>query len=355
MEKEKGEYLKPIISQEEYSEIKTFLKFLSEKNLKYDQEKNNDAVIIRFLRARKFDHKKTFEMFRNYLEWREKNKVDEIFSYDFPEFPEIKKNYPMGFHKTDKQGRPIYFEITGQMNLEQIFKHSSTERMLKHQIRQFEYVTNFMLPACSKKIGKNVSQTLNIMDLRKETTKFMSKKVLEFIKNILGISQNYYPEILGNLFVINTGMTFKILWTAVKPFMDEKTKKKITTLGSDYKKKLLEFIDEENLPVLLGGKSIFDPNENVNEYEGPWNNYEDDNTKKIKFCERADLTYKLKNSLGLVENSKDDLIKKENVKESSDNNNINDENNHNWNFNDVDIDNIDDKEFNNEFENQKID
>jgi len=292
--------IKPIISDDEWKHITKFLEFLATKKIQFDKEKNDESVLIRFLRARKYDINKTFEMFKNYLEWRETKKVDEIFSYDFPEFSTIKKNYPMGFHKTDKFGRPIYFEITGNMNLEEIFKASSIERMIKHQIRQFEYVTNFMLPACTKKFGRHISQTLNIMDLRKQTSKFMSKKVLNFVKSLLEISQNYYPEILGNLFVINTGMTFKILWTAVKPFMDEKTKNKITPLGSDYKKKLLEYIDEENLPEILGGKSKYDPHGYIN--EGPWVDYEDEKTKQIKYSERADLIYAF-NSNSNIENN----------------------------------------------------
>jgi hypothetical protein len=38
-------------------------------------------------------------------------------------------------------------------------------------------------------------------------------------------------------------------------------------LGSNYKKELLELVDEENLPDFLGGKSTIPLSKNI----GPWN------------------------------------------------------------------------------------
>lgn len=59
---------------------------------------------------------------------------------------------------------------------------------------------------------------------------------------------------LGNMILINTTFFFKAIWTIVKPFLDEKTRNKIQVEKSSYLKKLLEYIDEENLPEFFGGK-----------------------------------------------------------------------------------------------------
>lgn len=56
------------------------------------------------------------------------------------------------------------------------------------------------------------------------------------------MAQNYYPEILGQMFIINAPFSFKALWSMFKSFVDEKTRKKITIEGSKYKKKLLELV-----------------------------------------------------------------------------------------------------------------
>lgn len=50
-------------------------------------------------------------MFKEMLDWRVNVGADTImFEYDFPEEEALKKVHPHGFHKVDKQGRPIYIE-----------------------------------------------------------------------------------------------------------------------------------------------------------------------------------------------------------------------------------------------------
>ena len=42
--------------------------------------------------------------------------------------------YPHNYHKIDLKGRPIYIERYGKMKIEEVFKISNEERMLKHYI-----------------------------------------------------------------------------------------------------------------------------------------------------------------------------------------------------------------------------
>ena len=52
--------------------------------------------------------------------------------------------------------------------------------------------------------------------------------------------------------------------------LDEKTSAKISVLGADYQKSLLDLIDEKNLPSFLGG-SCNCPGGCENSDIGPWN------------------------------------------------------------------------------------
>ena len=58
---------------------------------------------------------------------------------------------------------------------------------------------------------------------------------------------------LGTMILINSGFFFNAVWTICKGFIDEKTRKKINIEKSGYAKKLLELVDAENLPSILGG------------------------------------------------------------------------------------------------------
>lgn len=43
--------------------------------------------------------------------------------------------------------------------------------------------------------------------------------------------QDYYPEHLGQMFIINTPFIFKTIWAMVNPMLEERTRKKIQVLG----------------------------------------------------------------------------------------------------------------------------
>jgi len=71
----------------------------------------------------------------------------------------------------------------------------------------------------------------------------MTPKVFDFIKKTSSIAQNYYPEMLGHMILINTTAFFRGAWAIVKGFLDEKTVKKISVCGtSDYTEELLKFV-----------------------------------------------------------------------------------------------------------------
>ena len=64
-------------------------------------------------------------------------------------------------------------------------------------------------------------------------------KAYDFVKPVSAMAQNNYPEILGNMFIINAPMLFTGIWAMVKMWIDDKTKEKIKIIGSSYKKELL--------------------------------------------------------------------------------------------------------------------
>jgi hypothetical protein len=67
--------------------------------------------------------------------------------------------------------------------------------------------------------------------------------------------QNFYPESLYKLFVVNTPAIISVAWRIISPWVDARTKSKIVFLKpSETAEELRKHIDEEALPVDLGGK-----------------------------------------------------------------------------------------------------
>ena len=52
---------------------------------------------------------------------------------------QVKKLYPHGYHKTDKDGRPIYIEMLSQINLKELFKTTTIERLTKYYILTYYF------------------------------------------------------------------------------------------------------------------------------------------------------------------------------------------------------------------------
>jgi hypothetical protein len=231
--------------------------------------KFNDHVLARFLRARKFVFDKAMEMYTKYLTWRTEQDLDHISEFEFPEAVALKEYYPHGFHKTDRFGRMIYIERYCSIDMKRIFEITTEERMIRYYLREYESMVTYRLPACCIAAGYPVEQSFTILDLGGSSTKLMKKNVYNFVKLASGIAQDYYPEILGKMFIINSPTLFSIAWKVIRPWIDERTQKKITIEGSKYQKKLLELVAPENLPDFLGGTCVCEGG-CLNSDIGPW-------------------------------------------------------------------------------------
>ena len=56
------------------------------------------------------------------------------------------------------------------------------------------------------------------------------------------------------MFIVNAPFLFSGVWAIIKPWLDKKTRDKISIHGSGFLKELLPLIDKENLPDFLGGE-----------------------------------------------------------------------------------------------------
>jgi hypothetical protein len=86
----------------------------------------------------------------------------------------------------------------------------------------------------------------------------------------MGVSQNYYPELLGHIMIINTPMLFNGIYSIIKGWVDEKTRKKVIMVGYNYMDQLSQFVNKDQLPVDVGGTCSVPLTEDY----GPWTEYE---------------------------------------------------------------------------------
>jgi len=245
------------------------------------EERHDIHYFLRFLRARNFDLEKTYHMFYNCEKWRKDNKIDDIYkNFTFPELSKVEKIYPKFYHNVDRLGRPIYVEQFGRFNIKKLFECTTEERLLKFFILDYETGLHQRFPSCSNAAGHHVETGLTIMDL-KDVSLFQFSKCFNFIKKTSKIASDYYPECMGNLFVINTPKAFTMCWKLIKGILDPVTAEKIQILGKNYDKVLLKYAAPENLPKMYGGTCQC-ANGCAHSNIGPWCNPEYNKSEKFE-------------------------------------------------------------------------
>ncbi|KAK8505867.1 hypothetical protein V6N13_080643 [Hibiscus sabdariffa] len=207
-------------------------------------------MMLRFLKARKFDQEKAKQMWADMLQWRKDFGTDTILEdFDFKEHDEVIKYYPQGYHGVDKVGRPVYIERLGQVDVNKLTQVTTIDRYLRYHVKDFEKTLNVKFPAASIAAKSHITQNTTILDVEGVT--------------------------LNHMYIINAGSGFKLLWSTVKSFLDPKTTAKIHVLGNKYQTKLLEVIDASELPEFFGGTcKCADKGGCMVSDKGPWNDPE---------------------------------------------------------------------------------
>jgi len=254
-------------------------------------------TLLRFLRARKFDVEAAKKMFTDCEKWRshmttksgtETITVDETNANAGPinldkmigewdkdgKFKEqVSKRYKQFYHKTDKDGRPLYIEQLGGIDLAALKAEGITEhKMLLNLAVEYEKMADPRLPACSRKAGQLLETCCTVMDFT-GVGLTNARSVFGYIQQASEMSNYNYPERLGHMYLINTPWGFSAVYKMVKGFLDPVTAAKIHVPGSasEAKKVLLAQIPAENLPAEFGGTCKCDgPGGCVMSDAGPW-------------------------------------------------------------------------------------
>ncbi|THU80020.1 hypothetical protein K435DRAFT_832070 [Dendrothele bispora CBS 962.96] len=196
------------------------------------EERMDDAMVLRFLRARKWNVANAKTMLLSAEQWRKDFGVDEIMkSFDFKEKEEVDKYYPQFYHKTDAHGRPIYIERLGFLDIKALTACTSLDRQLQRLVYEYEIFLTHRLPYTSLSHHHPVETSCTILDLSNVSlSNFV--KVREYVARAAEIGQERYPEVMGRFFIVNAPWVFGAVWGVVKGWLDPVTIGKVRILGS---------------------------------------------------------------------------------------------------------------------------
>ncbi len=174
---------------------------------------NPDSVVLRWLRARKWDINNALEQFIDTLKWRNQWGVNQLIANGESDLSreEIEKGkaFYIGY---DRKGRPIHY-VSIKDHIKGEFSSEQTQKL-----------TVFAMEL-GRKLLHYPNETVTIIcDLKEFSMKNMDYQHLKFLINIL---QNYYPESLGLVLIINSSWLFNSCWSIIKSWLDPIVENKI--------------------------------------------------------------------------------------------------------------------------------
>lgn len=230
-----------------------------------------DVVLLRFLRARGFDVPESAIMLQEYLKWRLSFRLKEVCEVvRFPWIQELRRVYPHGYHGVDRIGRPIYIERVGKSDMTAALKIAPLDHLLAYWVQQYEYSRRVVMPACSVAAGRRVEQGVSVVDLSGMKMSHCGSRCRKVMRQLAKLSQDYFPEMLGAMVVVNAPSVFTPVWSLIKSIVDKKTVSKIHLISSSskhWKQYLQQLVDPSQLPEFLGGTA---PDEGWEMNRGPW-------------------------------------------------------------------------------------
>lgn len=231
------------------------LRKIFKKDLEEFPEINTDWYLLRYLRSRNCDLKKASTMFGKFLEFRKKNKPNIVKNHIFDR-DKIKSIYFRGLYNIGKDGCPIIIEKTGKSKIIELLNYLNEDDLDDFFIQIYERLFYIIFPICSSKAKKRIDKVHVILDLRGIKIRKLfnpNSKFKKFLKNFVHFTQNYYPEIMNKMIIVNAPRIFSFFWSFVKKFLDKSTSDKIKICSGSGIKEILKICEIKNLPKFLGG------------------------------------------------------------------------------------------------------
>ncbi|KAM5238119.1 SEC14-like protein 4 [Ctenodactylus gundi] len=220
--------------------------------------KADDYFLLRWLRARNFDLKKSENMLRKHVEFRKQQDLDNILTWQPSEVIQLYDSG--GLCGYDYEGCPVWFDIIGTMDPKGLLLSAPKQELIRKRIKVCELLQH-ECELQSLRLGKKIEKMVMVFDVEGLSLKHLWKPAVEVYQQFFAILEANYPETVKNLIIVRASKLFPVAFNLVKSFIGEETREKIVIFGDNWKQEIIKLISPHQLPVEFGG-TMTDPDGN---------------------------------------------------------------------------------------------
>lgn len=182
----------------------------------------------------------------NYIyEWRAETKSDDCLKKIDPKSLPYHNAWPTRYAGEDRYGHIITYDKVEEMDVDDLCAIDDHD-ILHYRTQQCEAI-RLLKHRIEMRRGHRVAKHVYIMDLKAlSLSKHFTRRVKNMMAPIFKVNGDAYPDSLWSLWLINTPLAFRAIWSFVSTIIDPTTRAKIRMLGG--KDKYLPEMEKCGIP-----------------------------------------------------------------------------------------------------------
>ena len=218
-------------------------------------KKNEDATLIRYLKARDWKAAAAYKQYSATVAWRRKIQLDDMYrTADINQFEAINRVMPQWTGRRSRRGVPLFVYSVAKILPEDIISTSCADSTLSSVFLPAEYSSQFIQPLCGKLHVDGVMPCLmHIIDLRGVGVRhFWSLRA--HLQKAAGMATSHYPESVDKIFIVGAPSFFPTIWGYITKWFDPAIISKVSVLPTCKSLDVLTtHIHPDDLPKAFGG------------------------------------------------------------------------------------------------------
>jgi len=210
----------------------------------------SDAYLIKWLKAKSFDHRQAVEALEKTLEWRKEVNAD---SLPFEDYSDLKKQYVIDFTTVqDTSGRPVVLIPFGDWDLR---RKALEGKVVTELGKRLDYMEENSAQLAFNLTGDPTSFLITDLagfSLRKHAC----VGCIPFYLNWVRHHEVHYPYNFYTVLCINTPGIFEPILNLMRPLMTASTRDAFKTMGynrEEWSKFIHQTVSPDQLPFRFGG------------------------------------------------------------------------------------------------------